>query len=122
MFDDMSNVVDVPNEVFGGWGLDIETEVQLDVTKGGTGTGTVTSAPAGISCAGDGSQCNALFPADSTVVLTASPAAGSSFASWTGCPSPSGNQCTVTMDQERTVNANFNVNPRCRPRSRRSLP
>ena len=101
----------VDGKVFGGWGLDITSEVELAVTRGGTGSGTVTSAPAGIDCAGAGSICTALFPADSSVVLTASPAAGSTFASWTGCTSTNGNQCTVAMDSDKAVTANFAATP-----------
>ena len=42
----------------------------LVVTKAGTGTGTVTSAPAGISC---GADCNELYPVGTMVTLTAAP-------------------------------------------------
>jgi hypothetical protein len=45
------------------------------------------------------------------VTLTAAPAAGSQLSGWAGCPSSSGNQCTVTMDQTRSVTATFNVAP-----------
>ena len=86
----------------------------LTVTGGGTGSGTVTS-PAGltpaITCAvtsGTASgACSATYPPTTSAVLTATPTAPSTFASWTNCPSPSGNQCTVPMTQARTVTANF---------------
>ena len=115
VFDDGSTSKDTVGKVFGGWGLDIETEVQINANKAGAGTGTITSSPAGISCAGDGSQCNALFPSESNVVLTANPAAGSRHSLWTGCDSVSGNQCTVDMDaqdvEERNVTATFDLAP-----------
>src|SRR5437870_771108 len=51
----------------------------LTVSKGGTGTGTVTSAPAGITC---GATCAASFTSGTAVTLTATPAAGSIFRGW----------------------------------------
>ena len=48
----------------------------LTVTPAGAGTGTVTSAPAGINC---GATCSAAFPGGTSVTLTATPAAGSTF-------------------------------------------
>ena len=53
----------------------------LSVSKAGTGSGTVTSDPGGINC---GATCAASYLADTVVTLTASPAAGSSFAGWSG--------------------------------------
>src|SRR5262245_46419032 len=53
----------------------------LTVNHAGTGSGTVTSSPAGIQC---GSTCSAPFRSGATVTLTASPAAGSVFAGWSG--------------------------------------
>jgi hypothetical protein len=44
-------------------------------------------------------------------VLTASAGAGSVFAGWTGCDAPSGNQCTMTMNGDKSVAATFNVAP-----------
>jgi streptogramin lyase len=115
VFDDGSTSKDRVGRVFGGWGLDVETEVQINAEKAGSGTGTITSSPAGISCAANGSQCNALFPSDADVVLTATPAAGSRHSLWSGCDSVSGNQCTVDMDaqnvEERNVTAGFDLNP-----------
>ena len=56
----------------------------LGVTRAGTGTGTVTSDPAGINCGGSPSTCTAAFGNGSIVALTARPAAGSTFTGWTG--------------------------------------
>lgn len=78
----------------------------LDVSKAGTGSGTVTSVPAGIDC---GATCSDSFAANSTVALTATPAAGSAFAGWGGACSGTG-ACTVTMNAARTVTATFNAN------------
>lgn len=79
----------------------------LDVSVGGSGSGTVTSSPSGISCGGDCSQSYA----DGTVVnLTATPASGSQFAGWSGACSGAGT-CTVTMSAVRDVVATFDVIP-----------
>jgi hypothetical protein len=58
------------------------TSVTLSVTFAGTGNGTVTSAPAGIDC---WSACSASYPVGTNITLTATPAAGSSFAGWSAC-------------------------------------
>ena len=76
----------------------------LNVSKTGPGSGTVTSAPAGIDC---GATCSDSFAGNSTVTLTATPAAGSAFAGWGGACSGTG-ACTVTMNAAKTVTATFN--------------
>ncbi len=42
-----------------------------------------------------------------TVTLTATENTGYIFSHWTGCDSPSGNVCTLTMDSNKNVIANF---------------
>ncbi len=79
----------------------------LTVTKAGTGSGTVTSSPAGIDC---GATCSAEFTEGTMVTLTATPAAGSTFTGWSGACSGTGT-CTVTMDQDRAVTATFALAP-----------
>lgn len=76
----------------------------LTVSKAGAGTGTVTSAPAGINC---GATCSALFDYGTTVVLTATPAAGSAFAGWSGGGCSGTGSCTVSMTAASTVSATF---------------
>lgn len=78
----------------------------LTVSKAGTGSGTVTSDPAGIDC---GSTCTANFAEATLVILTATPDSDSTFNEWTGCDSISGDQCTVTMNTNRTVTAAFSI-------------
>ncbi|MGA8744680.1 MAG: hypothetical protein WB507_02300 [Solirubrobacterales bacterium] len=53
----------------------------LNVSKNGSGSGTVISQPAGITC---GPICSARFSEASTVTLTAAPSAQSSFTGWSG--------------------------------------
>lgn len=68
------------------------------------GGGTVVSDPAGINCS---ANCGAVFPAGAVVTLTATPAAGQSFAGWTGACTGAASSCTVSIDQARTVGATF---------------
>jgi streptogramin lyase len=96
-------------KIFGGWGLDISTSGRLFVGKSGAGSGTVTSVPAGIDCGG---ACVSDFQAGSSVILTATPSAGSKFAQWTGCDSVSGNQCTVNVNAAiENATAKFDLIP-----------
>jgi hypothetical protein len=79
----------------------------LTVTRSGTGSGTVTSSPAGIDC---GSSCSESYPGGVTVTLTASPAAGSVFAGWSGACAGTG-ACAGPMTSDRSVGATFNLAP-----------
>jgi uncharacterized repeat protein (TIGR02543 family) len=78
----------------------------LTVQKSGSGSGTVTSAPSGINC---GNTCSTQFPTTNTVTLTADPAQGSTFVGWSGACS--GLSCSVTMETDKTVSAQFDVLP-----------
>ena len=53
----------------------------VNVTKAGTGTGTVTSSPSGIDC---GATCSGSFPSPGSITLSATPTGGSTFDGWTG--------------------------------------
>jgi uncharacterized protein (DUF2141 family) len=78
----------------------------LTVSKSGDGSGTVTSSPVGIDC---GSDCSEIYSHGSLVTLTASPAAGSTFISWSANCTVTGTfTCEVTVDQAKTVTATFN--------------
>ncbi|MDX2003896.1 MAG: hypothetical protein SFU83_01345 [Meiothermus sp.] len=81
----------------------------LSLSKGGAGSGSVSSDPQGLSC---GATCSQSFTGGTVVTLTATPDPGSSFTGWSGCAGVVGNPtCSVTMDQARTVTANFAVLP-----------
>jgi hypothetical protein len=67
------------------------------------GGGSVTSSPAGISCPG---QCSDIVQGTS-LVLTATPYSGWAFMGWPGCPSASGNVCTVPATGAAAVSAEF---------------
>jgi uncharacterized delta-60 repeat protein len=83
-----------------------ETNKTLALTKTGSGTGTVTSGPAGISC---GSTCAHVFRHGTAVTLTPTASTGSSFAGWSGACSGTGS-CTVTMSANRVATARFGAN------------
>ncbi len=82
-------------------------QFNLMVSKSGTGGGTVSSSPAGIDC---GSDCSETLLDGTSVTLTASPAAGSSFTGWSGSGCSGTSTCTVVMSEARAVTAQFTAN------------
>lgn len=78
---------------------------QLTVAK--TGSGSVTSNPAGINC---DPTCAYSFSGGQLVTLTPTPASGYFFSSWSGACSGS-ESCTVSMDASKSVTANFTQIP-----------
>ena len=82
--------------------LAAETDATLTVSI--TGAGTV-SGP-GIACPTD---CGEEYPLNTIVGLTATPAPGSLFFTWSGACTGSG-ACNVTMDTAKSVTATFAVN------------
>jgi len=88
----------------------IGSSPHLTVVKAGTGTGTVTSTPAGINNCG--ATCAASFPLNTSVTLTASAASGSTFSYWGGACAGT-TTCTVTMDMSKNVSAFFLPIPTC---------
>jgi len=78
----------------------------LNMTKAGTGTGMVTSTPAGISC---GLDCTEVYTSGTVVTLTATPDTSSTFNGWSGACSGTGT-CTVTMDAAKSVTPLFLAN------------
>ena len=78
----------------------------LSVAVDGSGEGTVKGASGAIDCQ---PNCSAELLAGTSVVLTALPETGSSFASWQGCPAPQGDTCGLELDEDTDVSARFNV-------------
>jgi hypothetical protein len=75
----------------------------LTVKKAGTGSGAVTSSPAGIEC---GAKCAASFEEGTAVALTAKAASGSVFTGWSGgCHGTKA--CTLAIAADTTVTATF---------------
>ncbi len=80
-----------------------QTLQTLTVTLAGTGTGAVSSTPAGIDCP---STCTTGFNTGTVVSLTPTAAIGSAFAGWSGaCPGTGA--CSVTMSAAQAVTATF---------------
>jgi len=71
-----------------------------------SGDGLVESSPSGIDC---GSDCSQAYAESSTVSLSATPAQGYSFVSWSGSCSGSGT-CQITMSSDQSVAAQFEAN------------
>jgi predicted outer membrane repeat protein len=80
------------------------SSVTLTVVRAGSGSGTVTSGPAGIDC---GSNCSAVFAEGTHVVLSAAPAGQSRFAGWSGACATASTTCTVTLSADTRVTATF---------------
>jgi hypothetical protein len=77
----------------------------LTVARDGTGSGTVTSSPAGISC---GTTCQQSYSSGTTVTLAAAADAGSVFAGWTGGGCSGTGSCQVVVTASTTATATFN--------------
>ena len=77
-------------------------EVRLVGGMSGPGNGTITRAPEGFDCT---YGCRSYTPG-TTVVLSATPAPGSTFTGWQGACSGTG-ICTVTMGRDTWVGARF---------------
>ncbi len=82
----------------------------LNASLAGTGQGTVTSSPAGLSC---GATCQAWLADGESVTLTATPDTGSSFSGWTvnGASGGSAPTYTFAIGANSTVVATFASNP-----------
>ena len=74
-----------------------------NITSLGTGNGSVTSVPAGISC---GTDCSEVYSSGTSVNLTATAAAGSTFTGWSGACTGTGS-CVLSMTANTSVTATF---------------
>jgi hypothetical protein len=76
----------------------------LTVNREGTGEGTLTSAPEGIDC---GTDCAEDYSEGTTVTLIPMADPGSVFVGWTGCDAVDEDQCTLTIDGDKTITGTF---------------
>jgi len=83
-------------------------QYSLTVLKSGTGSGAVTSSPAGIDC---GSDCSESYNQGTSVTLTATPASGSTFGGWSGGGCSGTGTCVVIMNADIAVTAAFSARP-----------
>ena len=82
--------------------------IQYTVTaaKSGSGTGSVTSTPAGINC---GATCSAEVNSGDSITLTAAASADSTFAGWSGGGCYGVGTCVVTPTAATSVTATFTL-------------
>ncbi|MBF0339827.1 MAG: dockerin type I repeat-containing protein [Magnetococcales bacterium] len=76
------------------------------LTVSTSGSGTVVSTPAGITC---GSECTKFYNAGTPVTLTATPSVGYLFGGWQGDCSGSGT-CSLTITTAKNATATFKLN------------
>lgn len=81
----------------------------LSVTLGGTGKGSVTSHPAGITCGTLAHSCSAEYPVGTRVQLFAKENNNSIFKGWVGVPGceDTTGPCAFRMGRDRNVGAIF---------------
>lgn len=120
-----------PNSTFAGWGgacsgagtctvtlskdmsvtasfsSSMPSQAVLNVSVNGTGSGSVTSNPAGINC---GNTCSASFPVGTKIKLTASAGTNSTFAGWSGACTGSNSICQLNLTQNANLTATFSSN------------
>jgi len=80
----------------------------VGVTVAGGGIGEVFSTPSGISDCAD--RCTNAWPENTSVTLTAVPAAGSTFAGWSGACTGTG-ACVISVTANLEVTATFDPGP-----------
>jgi len=80
--------------------------VTLSVARAGAGSGVVSSTPAGIAC---GSDCTESYAPGTSVTLTATPDAGSTFAGWSGGGCTGTSTCSVMLAAATSITATFNT-------------
>lgn len=95
--------MDAAKSVTASFGLLTHT---LGVSKSGTGSGTVTTAPTGINC---GDDCDEDYAPGTEVTLTASADSNSTFAGWSGSGCSGTGACVVTMSESTAITATFNA-------------
>lgn len=101
-FDDVSAIVNA------------DSNYTLTVSNSGSGTGTVTSSPSGISC---GSDCSESVAWGTSMTLTATASAGSTFSGWSGGGCSGTGTCIVSVTAATLVTAQFTVVPTSTPGS-----
>lgn len=90
--------------------VNVNAPIAYGLTVIKAGQGTVTSSPAGINC-GSGCQSQmASFVQDTSVTISATPAAGRVFTGWNGACSGIG-ACVILMNGVKSVTANFALDP-----------
>jgi uncharacterized repeat protein (TIGR02543 family) len=94
----------------------LPTQYGLDINGAGNGGGTISSNPAPgggvVQCVGGAIEyCEGAYAPNTSVTLTATPKAGSTFGGWSGACSGTSSTCTVIMNANKSVTATFNLIP-----------
>lgn len=82
------------------------TMFNLAAAKSGTGTGLVSSSPAGIDC---GTTCSYSYLAGTVVTVATAPSSGSTFRGWSGGGCSGTAPCTLIGNGAVTVTATFDT-------------
>lgn len=83
----------------------------VTLTKSGTGTGSVTSSPSGLSCLANCSFASATLTNSTFITLVAQATAGSTFAGWSGVCSGANSSCRIAAgNNDANVGARFTAN------------
>ncbi|HEY6834981.1 MAG TPA: PASTA domain-containing protein [Gaiellaceae bacterium] len=90
----------------GGSPPDLCPSYTLSMAKAGSGSGTVTTFPAGIDC---GATCSHAYPNGTIVTLTATSASGSTFAGWSGGGCSGTGRCITMIGGDTSVTATFRL-------------
>lgn len=87
----------------------VPQKYRLSLTKTGTGVGTVTSSPAGISCGTSCPSTSAEYDSGTTVTLAATAGGANTFEGWGGACSGYGknSHCRTNMTEAKSVTARF---------------
>lgn len=80
---------------------------KVTLTVAVSGSGNVTSVPAGINCK---PKCIAHLRAGAKIILTANPSSGAEFSHWSA-PCGQSDTCTVKMTKAKVVHAYFKTTP-----------
>lgn len=88
----------------------VNIQCLLTVTTGGSGAGDINSSSG--SLVWSGSTGRAAFDVGTVILLAATPDSLSTFGNWSGDCTPSGASCTVSLADDRNVNAVFILAPK----------
>lgn len=103
LLDDWTSIDHVRYDVIHPFLVPGPAPTKFVLTATASGSGTITSAAAGINC---GAACGGSYPSGTSITLTATPTNGSTFAGWSGACTGTG-PCTVAMTATRSVTATF---------------
>lgn len=86
----------------------VTNQYTLTITKGDTGSGTVTSSPSGIDC---GADCQEAYNSNTVITLTVTPGPGTIFTGWAGSEDCSDGVVTMDTPDMKTCWAIFDMTP-----------